>query len=97
MLSLNVFFKKRYFASAFFYSCFSLIFSTWVIYIPYVAEKLGITEGKIGGAIFCTNGSLFNDSDLQSVIGQDWCRENGILFIMLLLYCPIWPNTGKSL
>jgi predicted MFS family arabinose efflux permease len=52
MLSLNVFFKKRYFASAFFYSCFSLVFSTWVIYIPYVAEKLGITEGKIGAALF---------------------------------------------
>lgn len=53
MLSLRIFFKKeKYFASAFFYSCLGLLFSTWVTYIPHVAEKLHITEGKIGGALF---------------------------------------------
>lgn len=53
MLSVRIFFtNKRFFAPAFLYSCFSLVFSTWVTYIPYIAEKLGITEGKIGGAIF---------------------------------------------
>ncbi|HEX2396296.1 MAG TPA: MFS transporter [Bacteroidales bacterium] len=53
MLSFKIFFtNKRFFAPAFLYSCFSLIFSTWVTYIPYIADKLGITEGKIGGAIF---------------------------------------------
>ncbi|MBN1789700.1 MAG: MFS transporter [Bacteroidales bacterium] len=55
MLSFRVFFQNRkYFAPAFLYSCFSLIFSTWVIYIPFVADKLNITEGKIGGALFFT-------------------------------------------
>jgi predicted MFS family arabinose efflux permease len=53
MLSLKLFFSNRkFFAPAFLYSCFSLVFSTWVTYIPHIAEKLGITEGKIGGAIF---------------------------------------------
>ncbi|HEY4788191.1 MAG TPA: MFS transporter [Bacteroidales bacterium] len=53
MLSFHIFLhKKKYFATAFFYSCFSLIFSTWVTYIPYVADKLRITEGRIGGALF---------------------------------------------
>jgi MFS family permease len=53
MLSIKTFFQNRnYFAPAFLYSCFSLIFSTWVTYIPYIADKLHITEGKIGGAIF---------------------------------------------
>lgn len=53
MLSLKIFInQKKYFANAFFFSCFSLVFSTWVTYIPYVAEKLGISEGKIGGALF---------------------------------------------
>jgi len=53
MLSFRIFFKKqKYFASAFFYSCLGLFFSTWVTYIPHVAEKLHITEGKIGGALF---------------------------------------------
>jgi MFS family permease len=53
MISIKFFFQhKKYFASAFLYSCFSLIFSTWVTYIPHIAEKIGITEGRIGKAIF---------------------------------------------
>lgn len=43
---------NKYFASAFLYSCASLIFSTWVTYIPQISEKIGITEGRIGKAIF---------------------------------------------
>jgi MFS family permease len=52
MLSLKTFTQRKYFAPAFLYSCFSLVFSTWVTYIPYTADRLNITEGKIGGAIF---------------------------------------------
>ena len=53
MNSIKFFYQnKKYFASAFLYSCFSLIFSTWVTYIPQIAEKLGISEGRIGKAIF---------------------------------------------
>ena len=56
MLSFKIFFHNRkYFAPAFLYSCFSLIFSTWVIYIPYISDKLQIGEGKIGGALFFTS------------------------------------------
>jgi len=60
MLSFKLFFQERkYFAPAFLYSCFSLIFSTWVTYIPFIAEKLQITEGRIGSALFFTSlGSL---------------------------------------
>lgn len=60
MLSFKIFFRNRkYFAPAFLYSCFSLVFSTWVTYIPFIADKLNITEGKIGGALFFTSlGSL---------------------------------------
>jgi MFS family permease len=53
MNSIKLFYQhKNYFASAFLYSCSSLIFSTWVTYIPHIADKIGITEGKIGEAIF---------------------------------------------
>jgi hypothetical protein len=60
MLSFKIFFQNRkFFAPAFLYSCFSLIFSTWVTYIPFIAEKLNITDGKIGSALFFTSlGSL---------------------------------------
>ncbi len=52
MLSFRIFLKRKYFASAFLFSSFSLIFSTWVVYIPHVSERLGISEGKLGGALF---------------------------------------------
>jgi predicted MFS family arabinose efflux permease len=52
MLSFRIFLKRKYFAPAFLYSCFSLIFSTWVVYIPHVSERLHISEGKLGGALF---------------------------------------------
>lgn len=53
MGSIKIFYQnKKYFASAFLYTCFSLIFSTWVTYIPHISEKLEISEGKIGNAIF---------------------------------------------
>jgi fucose permease len=60
MLSFKVFFQnRRFFAPAFLYSCFSLLFSTWVTYIPFLSDKLNITEGKIGGALFFASlGSL---------------------------------------
>jgi MFS family permease len=60
MISILFFFRhKRFFAPAFLYACASIIFSTWVSYIPYVADKLKITEGKIGSALFFTSlGSL---------------------------------------
>jgi fucose permease len=60
MLSYKIFFRNRkFFAPAFLYSCFSLLFSTWVTYIPFIADKLKITEGKLGGALFFASlGSL---------------------------------------
>ncbi|MDR3652918.1 MAG: MFS transporter [Paludibacter sp.] len=53
MNSVKFFYQHpTYFASAFLYSCYSLLFSTWVTYIPHIAEKIGINEGGIGKAIF---------------------------------------------
>lgn len=53
MLSIKIFFTERkYFASAFIYSCFALVFSTWIIYIPFIVEKLQISEGELGLTLF---------------------------------------------
>lgn len=53
MLAFKVFLgNRKYLSSAIFYICFSLLFSTWVTYIPYVCEKLGLSEGRFGGALF---------------------------------------------
>lgn len=53
MLSFRVFLgNRKYLVSAIFYLCLSMIFSTWVTYIPYVCEKLSLSEGQFGGALF---------------------------------------------
>lgn len=53
MLSFSVFLKSRkYLVSALFYLALSFLFSTWITYIPYVCEKLQLSEGRFGGALF---------------------------------------------
>jgi MFS family permease len=60
MLSAKLFFQERkFFAPAFMYASFALVFSTWIIYIPFIVEKLQISEGKLGVALFMASlGSL---------------------------------------
>ena len=48
----TIFSNRHFFAVASIYAGFSLIFSSWIIYIPFLAEKLSITEGQIGGSLF---------------------------------------------
>jgi MFS family permease len=91
MLSFKIFFQNRkYFAPAFLYSCFSLIFSTWVTYIPYISEKLSIGEGKIGGALFFTSlGSLLMvpvSNRLVDKVGVGRLAFFGFAFYSLSVY-----------
>jgi len=87
LISFLIFVQNRkYFASAFFYGCFSLLFSTWVTYIPYVADKLGITEGRIGGAIFfAALGSFFMIPICNQLI--DRIGVGRMTFYSLCFYC----------
>jgi fucose permease len=87
MISIKFFFQnKKYFASAFLYSCFSLIFSTWVTYIPHIAEKIGITEGRIGKAIFFTAlGAFFMIRICRLII--DKVGVGRYAYFSLIIYC----------
>src|SRR5674476_1269612 len=87
MISIKFFFQnKKYFASAFLYACFSLIFSTWVTYIPHIAEKIGITEGRIGKAIFFSAlGAFFIIRICRHLI--DRVGVGRYTYFALLIYC----------
>lgn len=87
MISIKFFIQnKKYFASAFLYSCFSLIFSTWVTYIPHIAEKIGITEGRIGKAIFFTAlGAFFMIRICRHLI--DRIGVGRYTYFALIIYC----------
>ncbi len=87
MLSVKIFITQRkYFASAFLYFCFSLVFSTWVSYIPYVADKIGITEGKIGGAIFFASLGAFTMIPIANKL-IDQVGVGRLTYLALLFYC----------
>jgi predicted MFS family arabinose efflux permease len=80
------YYNKRYFASAFLFSCFSLIFSTWVTYIPQISEKLKITEGRIGKAIFFSALGAF----VMIRICRHFVDKVGVgkyAFYALIVYC----------
>jgi MFS family permease len=87
MVSLRIFFTSRkYFASAFLYACFSLIFSTWVTYIPHISSKLSITEGRIGQAIFFSGLGAF----FMIRISRHIAERVGVgryTYFALLVYC----------
>ena len=87
MISISTFFKSRkYFASASLYACFSLIFSTWVTYIPYIAEKIGITEGRIGSAIFFSGvGAFFMIRICRHLIERVGVGK--YTYIAFIIYC----------
>lgn len=87
MDSVKIFYQnKKYFASAFLFTCFSLIFSTWVTYIPHIAEKLDITEGKIGQAIFfAALGAFFMIRICRLVI--DKVGVGRYTYFALISYC----------
>jgi len=45
--------NSRYFAVAWVFCTLNIIIGTWVLYIPYIKEKLQISDGELGTAIFC--------------------------------------------
>jgi fucose permease len=101
MISFRQFYAKKYFASAFLYTCFSLIFSTWVTYIPHIADKLRITEGKIGKAIFFSGLGAF----FMIRICRHFIEKVGVgryTYFALIAYCicffgPFLANNYLSL
>ncbi len=53
MKGLELFLNKRYFGAALPFVINSLMMSTWLLYTPYVLDKLNITESYLGYAFFC--------------------------------------------
>jgi len=53
MQAMRVIFSSwRYFSPAFLFATLNIIFGTWAIYIPKIIQKLDISEGELGFAVF---------------------------------------------
>ncbi len=56
-----IFTSRRHFAAAQLFLCLSLMFGTWVIYIPTIIDKLEMSKGDLGFALlFGAIGALFS-------------------------------------
>jgi len=53
MKGLGIFLQKRYFGVALPFIINSLMMSTWLLYTPYILDRLSITESSLGYAFFC--------------------------------------------
>ncbi|MCU4173824.1 MFS transporter [Carboxylicivirga sp. N1Y90] len=63
--------RMAFFASAQLYLSLSILFGTWVIYIPHITEKLNMSEGQLGVALFFgAFGSLFGTVIGKGLIGK---------------------------
>lgn len=86
----TIFSNRKFFAIASIYTYFSLVFSSWIIYIPFLAEKLNITEGQIGSSIFfAALGSLIMvpvSNRLTYILGVGRQTFIGFLLYGLSLY-----------
>ena len=53
MRSLRLLFSNlRYFAPAWVFASLNIIIGTWVLYIPYVKDKLRLDDGQLGLVLF---------------------------------------------
>jgi MFS family permease len=98
MISIKIILKeKKYFAPAFLYSCFALVFSTWVVYIPFLVDKLQITEGQVGtGLFFASLGSFIMipvSNKLTDILGVGRQAFIGFILYSTSLYGIFFANS----
>lgn len=95
------FIRRKYFASAFLFACSSIIFSTWITYIPRIAEHLSITEGRIGKAIFFASIGSFVMIPLAKKLvdkfGAGKCSYYALLIHSLVLFGPFLADSYSAL
>jgi MFS family permease len=86
MLNYKIIFSsKKYFGAAQLFLVFSLLFGTWVIYIPTISSKIGLSKGNLGFVLlFGAIGALFSlpfGKRAVTLLG-----EGKLALISLLLY-----------
>ncbi|MFD0862652.1 MFS transporter [Sungkyunkwania multivorans] len=83
----------RYFAPAWVFASLNIMVGTWVLYIPYVKDKLSIDDSQLGIALLCFGmGTLTMipiSSKIISLIGLGKTTLFGITLFSVLFLAPI--------
>lgn len=93
--------NKRYFAPAWVFASLNILAGTWVLYIPYVKNKLAIDDAELGIALFCFALGILVFIPMVPILTQRF-GVGRMTFIAVLLMAfsflfPILMNTYSSL
>lgn len=92
-----IFSRLRYFAPAWVFASLNILVGTWVLYIPYVKEKLGLDDGQVGIALFCLAlGTLSMIPISSAVIGRVGLGRATLAGIVILSVVFLLPLSAGS-
>jgi len=77
--------NPRYASIAWVFMIHGLPLSTWIVYIPWVKEKLSLTEGELGIGLFCYAMGAFIMMPLSSVFIRKWGDGKTTLYSTLVM------------
>lgn len=102
MESLKLIFStRRYFATAWVFASLNVMIGTWVLYIPYIKDKLDINDGQLGIALFFLSlGTLIMIPVAPRLInkfGSGKVTIYGILTFSVLFQVPLLMDTYTML
>ena len=88
-----IFSNRRYFAPAWVFASLNILVGTWVLYIPYVKQKLALDDGQVGIALFCLALGTLSMIPLSSVVigrmGLGRATLAGIVVLSLAFLLPL--------
>lgn len=92
-----IFSRLRYFAPAWVFASLNILVGTWVLYIPYVKQKLGLDDGQVGIALFCfALGTLSMIPASSSIIGRVGLGRATLGGIVILSVAFLLPLSAGS-
>lgn len=91
----------KYFSPVWVFSSLNFMIGTWVLYIPYVKEKLMLNDSEIGFALFCLSLGVFLFIPLapylSKKIGLGRYTLVGVILFALTFVFPLLSNTYTAL
>lgn len=89
--------NPRYFAALFVFASMNILTGTWVLYIPYVKEKLFLNDAEIGFALFTFSvGALISIPFSSKIINSIGTGKITGIGILLFALCYVFPILSES-
>lgn len=98
MNSLKVILQNfRYFSPVWVFASINILMGTWVLYIPYIKDKLGLDDGELGVALFCyALGILVMIPLISSINKRLGIGRYTILGIVLFTLASLFPILSEN-